>query len=63
MQSFNIPNLNCGHCVRAVTEAVQATDPTALVKADPATKLVEVQSTATRETLVAQLTEAGYAPA
>ena len=63
MQSFNIPNLNCSHCVRAVTEAVQAADPAALVKADPATKLVEVQSTAPRETLVAQLTEAGYAPA
>lgn len=63
MQSFNIPNLNCGHCVRAVTEAVHAADPAAQVKADPATKLVEVQSTASRDDLVAQLTEAGYAPA
>ncbi len=63
MHSFNIPNLNCGHCVRAVTQAVQDADPAAQVKADPATKLVQVQSSVSHEALVALLTEAGYAPA
>ncbi len=60
---FSIPNLSCGHCVRAVTEAVQAADPAAEVQADPASKQVAVQLTLPRETVVALLAEAGYAPA
>jgi copper chaperone len=60
---FSIPNLSCGHCVRAVTEAVKAADPAAEIQADPASKRVAVQSTLPRETVVALLAEAGYAPA
>ena len=60
---FAIPNLSCGHCVRAVTEAVQAADPAAQVQADPATKQVSVESTLPREALAARLAEAGYTPA
>jgi copper chaperone len=60
---FAIPNLSCGHCVRAVTEAVHAADPAARVQADPATKQVAVESTLPREALAALLAEAGYAPA
>ncbi len=60
---FTIPNLSCGHCVRAVTEAVKAADAASEVKADPATKHVEVQSTLPRAAVVQALTEAGYAPA
>jgi len=60
---FAIPNLSCGHCVRAVTEAVKAADPAGEVKADPATRQVEVNSTLPREAVAAVLAEAGYAPA
>jgi copper chaperone len=60
---FTIPQLSCGHCVRAVTEAVHAADPAAQVQADPATKQVAVDSTLPREALAALLAEAGYAPA
>jgi copper chaperone len=63
MFSFEIPAMSCGHCVRAITEAVHAVDPAAEVKTDLATHRVEVQSTAPREALVAQLAEAGYTPA
>jgi len=63
MLEFDIPNISCGHCVRAVTEAVQAADPQAQVKVDLPTHHVSVQSSATRETLVAQLVQAGYPPA
>ncbi|MEY3273045.1 MAG: hypothetical protein RLZZ341_1946 [Pseudomonadota bacterium] len=61
--AFTIPNLSCGHCVRAITEAVKAADPAGEVKADPATRQVEVNSTLPREALAAVLAEAGYAPA
>jgi copper chaperone len=63
MYQFQIPSMSCGHCVRAITEAVKAADPQAQVTTDLPTHQVNVESSATRETLVAQLTEAGYAPA
>ena len=62
MLEFNIPNMSCGHCVRAITEAVQAVDPKAVVQVDLSSHHVKVDSPASRESLVAQLTEAGYAP-
>jgi copper chaperone len=60
--AFSIPNLSCGHCVRAVTEAIKAADPAGEVKADPATHRVEVSSTLPREAVAAVLAAAGYAP-
>jgi len=60
---FHIENMTCGGCVRGVTKAVQSVDPTAEVKADPATHKVDVTSTAPRERLVAALTNAGFTPA
>ncbi len=63
MLSFNIPNMTCGHCVRAITQAVLAVDPAAQVQADVPTKRVEVDTTATRDSVVARLVEAGYQPA
>ena len=62
MYQFQIPSMSCGHCVRTITEAVQAVDPAAQVQADLPQHQVQVESTAPRETLVARLTEAGYAP-
>jgi copper chaperone len=63
MLSFEIPNMSCGHCVRAITEAVRAADPGARVQADLPSHVVQVDTSASREAVVAQLTEAGYAPA
>jgi len=62
MQSFDIPAISCGHCARAVTEAVHAVDPAAQVQVDVAAKRVAVESLAPREAIVAQLIEAGYPP-
>ncbi len=63
MLDFNIAALSCGHCARAVTEAVHEIDPEARVEVDLGSKQVKVQTQATREQVVAVLTEAGYAPA
>lgn len=63
MLSFEIPTMTCGHCVRAVTEAVQALDPAATVQADLPTHRVQVQTTATEAEVSAQLAQAGYTPA
>ena len=63
MQSFDIPNMSCGHCVRSITQAVQSLDAAARVQTDLAQHRVKVQTTVPREQLVAALTAAGYAPA
>ena len=62
MLSFEIPTMTCGHCVRTITEAVQALDPAAEVKTDLPTHRVDVLTSAPREALVARLVEAGYTP-
>jgi copper chaperone len=62
MIQFNIQAMSCGHCVKAVTEAVKSVDPHATIDVDLATKRVLVESQAQREKLVEALTEAGYRP-
>jgi copper chaperone len=60
---FTIPAISCGHCVRAVTEAVHEIDPKAEVQVDLASKKVQVQTDVERVKLVDALAEAGYAAA
>ncbi|WP_309678069.1 heavy-metal-associated domain-containing protein [Polaromonas sp.] len=57
---FNIPAISCGHCVRAVTEAVTQADPQAQVSVDLTSKKVTVQTTRERDAVAAALAEAGY---
>ena len=62
MYEFQIPNMSCGHCVRAITQAVQSLDPSAQVQTDIAAHRVQVDTTAAREKVVEQLEAAGYKP-
>lgn len=57
---FNIPAMSCGHCVRAITEAVKQADPQAQVSVDLTSKKVTVQTTHERETVATALADAGY---
>lgn len=63
MLVFDIANMSCGHCVRAITEAVHEADPQAQVDADLERRQVHIVTQAPREQLVSVLKEAGYAPA
>jgi len=60
-QSFDVKGMTCGHCERAVTEAVKRVDPAAEVKIDRAAGKVEVQTTQPREQLAQAIAEEGYA--
>ena len=40
MQVFSVQGMSCGHCVKAITNAVQAKDPAASVRVDLAAKEV-----------------------
>jgi copper chaperone len=62
MIEFKVPAISCGHCVRAVSEALKEVDPAATVEVDIDSKKVSVESTAERPKLVEALTEAGYPP-
>lgn len=59
-QVFTVQGMNCGHCVKAVTQAVQALDPQAQVQVDLPSQKVEVQSTQPREAIAAAIVEEGY---
>jgi len=63
MTEFQLPAVSCGHCVRAVTEAIQSADPAATVQVDLAGKSVRIDSSQDRAVLAAALAEAGYPPA
>lgn len=60
---FNVQGMTCGHCERAVTNALQQLDPQAQVRIDRAQNRVDVDSTQPREALAAAITEEGYAVA
>ena len=62
MIEFRIDAMTCGHCVRAVTQAVQQVDPAARVTVDLPAHRVQVDTGKTREAVVAALVEAGYPP-
>jgi copper chaperone len=63
MLEFKIPAMSCGHCVKAVTEAVHEVDPQAAVQVDLASKQVTVQTAAAHAVVSSALSAAGYAPA
>ncbi|CAN7186937.1 heavy-metal-associated domain-containing protein [Acidovorax sp. LjRoot66] len=61
---FQVQGMTCGHCERAVTQAVQGVDPAANVRIDRASGNVHVEhSSAAREALAAAIAEEGYAVA
>ena len=57
---FDVKGMTCGHCVKAVTRAVQELDPQARVAVDLATGTVEVESGQAVPAIVGAITEAGY---
>ena len=60
MQVFSVEGMTCGHCIRAVTQAVQSQDPAASVKVDLAAKEVGVESRLSAEQVIQAITEEGY---
>ncbi|MBC3304758.1 heavy-metal-associated domain-containing protein [Pseudomonas sp. SWRI18] len=60
MQIFSVEGMTCGHCVRAVTQAVQGQDPAASVKVDLAAKEVGVESRLSAEQVIELITQEGY---
>jgi copper chaperone len=71
MLIFQVPDMTCSHCVKAITQAVMAVDPSAMLECDLAAHQVRVQpgsgaAAADPQRLAAglqsALVEAGYTP-
>ena len=59
-QIFEVQGMSCGHCERAVTQAVHSVDPAAQVKVDLGSGKVEVQSAQPRDAIARAIAEEGY---
>ncbi len=60
MHTLSVQGMTCGHCVRAVTQAIQAQDPQAQVDVSLAEGRVQVQSQLDAATLARLIEEEGY---
>lgn len=60
MPTFNVQGMSCGHCVKAIIQAVQAKDPAADVQVDLSARTVQVQSSLPVNAVVEVIKEEGY---
>lgn len=61
MTVFSVPDMTCGHCVKAITGAIAAIDPQAVVQVDLATHQVRVDAAVASDVALADaLRDAGY---
>lgn len=59
---FIVSDMTCGHCVRTITQAVQACEPGARVEAVIATHRVTVDPVRDPAAIKAAIENAGYSP-
>ena len=57
---MQVEGMTCQHCVRAVTQAIQAEDPRAAVQVDLAAGTVRAETSLAREKVAALVAEEGY---
>ena len=60
MSQFNVLGMSCGHCVKAISNAIKALDDAAVVEVDLAQGQVRVQSSLTDEQIKAAIDDAGF---
>jgi copper chaperone len=60
MQLFRVQGMTCGHCVRAVTQAITSGDPAAEVSVDLSSGRVQVSSALSAERIIELIAEEGY---
>ncbi|MEK0159904.1 heavy-metal-associated domain-containing protein [Pseudoalteromonas piscicida] len=60
MLRLRVEKMVCGHCVKAITEAMQAADSQAHVNVRLDDKIVEISSTKGEEDVIAIIRNAGY---
>ena len=62
MIEFAVEDMTCGHCVAAITRAVAALDPAAVVQTDLSNHRVRLASTQPAQALRQAIEDAGFTP-
>jgi copper chaperone len=57
---FKVPKMACSACGETITKAVKGVDPSATVQADPKTKLVEIETQASKNAIAQAIAASGY---
>ncbi|WGV27340.1 heavy-metal-associated domain-containing protein [Halotia branconii] len=57
---LTVPNMACSACANNITNAVKTIDASAIIQADPTTKLVSVDTQASATAIKDALAAAGY---
>lgn len=60
MYELKVEGMSCGHCVKAVTNAVLQVDSAAKVDVDLSSKTVRVESAVALDAIKGAVAEAGY---
>ncbi|EIO1886992.1 gold resistance metallochaperone GolB [Salmonella enterica] len=59
---FHIDDMTCGGCASTVKKTILTLDANATVRTDPATRLVDVETSLSAEQISAALQKAGFPP-
>jgi copper chaperone len=59
-QSFEVSGMTCGHCEKAVTQAIKRVDPSAEVKIDRVQNRVDVITGENRSLIANAIAQEGY---
>jgi copper chaperone len=60
MLSLKVSGMTCGGCINAVTRAIQAQDPQAIVNADLSSQTVTLETTLSAAQASELITDAGF---
>lgn len=60
MIRLSIPEMSCGHCEKAIREAVKEVDENARVTVDLGSRTVDIETTRSRDDVCGAIAAAGY---
>jgi copper chaperone len=60
MTKFSVPDMTCGHCKKAIEEALHKLDAGAQIEIDLDNHIVALTSAAAPDSAIAAIKEAGY---
>jgi len=60
MLSLKVSGMTCGGCIKAVTKAIQAQDPSATVQVDLDTQMVSLETSLSQAQASQLITDAGF---
>lgn len=58
--NITVPTIACEGCIDAISKAIHKLDATALVKGDPASKMLSIQTQVSEADIKAAITQVGH---